>query len=207
VRRRVVGNLRAKLALFEQTQVTATSIRLPARGGDRPRAVLASYLGHFAHADAWRLVQSLFARNGWLGRLFRLHDGRLVPRWEPSGVTSLRSQVAYFRRAFHPALPLVQLGNRVALFEPDLAVALAGAPWLARWRAARAEARAGLGPGLSWPLSHLKGLGRSLRQAGQPYAYIAEEGYLAGGMKRRVLRFLFTGGVAAQPQARQPQTQ
>jgi len=49
-----------------------------------------------------------------------------------------------------------------ALFEPDLAVALAGAPWLGRWRAARVEPRAGLAPGLSWPLSQLKGLGRSL---------------------------------------------
>jgi hypothetical protein len=202
VRRRVVGNLRAKLALFERAQATATGIRLPGPERDRLRAVLASYLGHFAHADAWRLVQSLFTRHGWLGRLFGVHDGRLVPRWEPSGVTSLRSPVVYFRRAFHPALPLVQLGNRVALFEPYLAVALAAAPWFARWRLARAEARAGLGPGLSWPLSHLKGLGRSLRGAGQAYAFVAEEGYLAGGMKRRVLRFLFTGGVAAQAQAR-----
>jgi hypothetical protein len=112
----------------------------------------------------------------------------LVPRLEAL------FEPIFIRRAFHPALPLVQLGNRVALFEPDLAVALAAAPWLALWRAARAEARAGLGPGLSWPLSHLKGLGRSLREGGEAYASIAEEGYLAGGMKRRVLRYLYLPG-------------
>lgn len=96
------------------------------------------------------------------------------------------------------ALALIQIGNRVALFEPDLRLALAGSPWLARWRSARAETRPGLGPGLSWPLAAIKGLGRSLRAAGLAYAFVAEEGYLRGGMKRRVLRFLFTGGPESQ---------
>ena len=52
VRRRVVGNLRLKLAGFAQAYVTATSLRLPPAGRERLRAILASYLGHFAHADA-----------------------------------------------------------------------------------------------------------------------------------------------------------
>ncbi len=201
VRRRVVGNLRTKLAAFAATYVTQTSIRLPAVGRDQLRAQLASYLGHFAQANAHRLVQSLFVRHGWLGLLFGLHAGRLVPRWEPAGVTSFRSQVVYFRRAFHSALPLVQIGNRVALFEPDLARALGSAPWLARWRSVQVEVHHGLGEGRSWPLCQVKGLGRSLRGAGQAYAYIAEEGYLAGGMKRRVLRYLFTGTALGQPQS------
>lgn len=192
VRRRVVGNLRLKLASFARDFVTATSLRLPPPARERLRAILASYLGHFAHADAWRLSQSLFAPPGWLGSLFDWRQGRLVPRWEPAAVTSLRSQVQYFRHQFPPALVLVQIGNRVALFEPDLGLALGACPWLARWRGAQVEARIGLGPGRSWPLTAIKGLGRSLRAASLAYAFVAEEGYLRGGMKRRVLRFLYS---------------
>jgi RNA-directed DNA polymerase len=189
VRRRVVGNLRLKLAGFARAYVTATSLRLPPAGRERLRAILASYLGHFAHADAWRLSQSLFAPPGWLGRLFDWCQGRLVPRWEPAAVTSLRSQVQYFRHQFPPALVPVQIGNRVALFEPDLSLALAACPGLARWRGAQVETRGG--QGLSWPLAAIQGLGRSLRAAGLAYAFVAEEGYLRGGMERRLLRFLY----------------
>jgi hypothetical protein len=180
------------LAGFARAYVTTTSLRLPPAARERLRAILASYLGHFAHADAWRLSQSLFAPPGWLGRLFEWHQGRLVPRWEPAAVTSLRSQVQYFRHQFPPALVLVQVGNRVALFGPDLRQALAACPWLARWRDVQVETRGGLGQGLSWSLAAIQGLGRSLRAAGLAYAFVAEEGYLRGGMKRRVLRFLYS---------------
>ncbi len=87
----------------------------------------------------------------------------------------------------------IQLGNRLALFGEDLERALESAPWIGRWRQGRAEWRRGLGGGRSWPLGHLKGLGRSLRRAGRPYCFIGEEGYLPGGMKRRTLRYLFAG--------------
>ena len=105
----------------------------------------------------------------------------------------MRSQLAYFRRTFAPAVALMQLGNRVVLFGRDLQAALAVAPWLARWVDAIAEQRRGVGAGLSWPLSHIRGIGRTLRAAGLPYAFVGEEGHLTGGMKRRVLRYLFLG--------------
>ena len=216
VRRRVIGNLRAKLDAFFQepkaprasaregenpgggrNPAAGSALRLPPEPRDRLRAQLASYLGHFSHAQTGGLVHALFRRYPWLGWLFTVRQGRLRVRWEPPGVTSLRSQVVYFRRAFAPALIVLQLGNRVALFEPDLALALADAPWMARWRATRTEDRKGLGAGLSWPLSHLRGIGRSLRRADRPYAFVAEEGHLPGGMKRRVLRYLFLGAAPA----------
>lgn len=34
---------------------------------------------------------------------------------------------------------------------------------------------------------------RALRRVEQPYGFIAEEGHLPGGMKRRVLRYLYLG--------------
>ena len=73
--------------------------------------------------------------------------------------------------AYPPALVLAQIGNRVALFAPDLSLALAPCTWLARWRGTQVETRHGLGPGRSWPLDAIKGLGRSLRTAGLANLY------------------------------------
>ncbi|QVL49257.1 MAG: hypothetical protein KFB96_01630 [Thiocapsa sp.] len=206
VRRRVVGNLREKLAAFAREYISGSGLRLPPGPRERLRAVLASYLGHFAHADAHRLVRRLFDEHPWLDQLFGLVERpsgggaqtrSLQPHWQPPAVTSLRSQVAWFRRTFVPTLVLVQLGNRVAAFGPDLERLRQAVPWVERWRTTRVETRAGLDNGCSWPLSHMKGLGRGLRRAGQPYLFAAEEGYLPGGMKRRVLRYLFVGDGAA----------
>lgn len=191
VRRRVVGHLRERLAAFAKAHVHGDSLSLPSEAREHLRAVLASYLGHFAHANSHRLRVALFRRYPWLALLFDRRAQPLRPRWQPLAVTSLRSQWCYFRRAFPPALALLQLGNRVALFDPDLERALWHAPWIGRWRQGCEEQRRGLPPGRSWPLSHLKGLGRSLRAQHVAYAYVAEEGYLPGGMKRRVLRYLF----------------
>lgn len=201
VRRRVVGNLRDKLAAFERAQVGAQSLRLPVAVRERLRATLASYLGHFAHADTERLMRRLFSERPWLAWLFERHGHRLTPTWQPPTVTSLRSQVAWFRRSMArcappgapPVLTAVQLGNRVALFGDDAERARAAIPWAWRWPQTRVEARNGLGEGVSWPLSHLKGLGRGLRRAQRPYLFVAEEGHLPGGMKRRVLRYLYVG--------------
>jgi len=101
VRRRVVGNRRLKLAGCARDWVTATSLRLLPAAPEQLRAILASFLGHFAHADAWRLRQSLFAPPCWLGRLFD-RQGRLGPRWEPpaSPPCAVRSRICaiHFRR-------------------------------------------------------------------------------------------------------------
>lgn len=204
VRRRVVGNLREKLAAFERAQVSDHRLRLPSAARDALRSTLASYLGHFQHAETERLIHQLFNRYPWLGWLFRRpRGGQLRPNWQPISVTSLRSQVDWFRQSFAADLPLnatapplitaVQLGNRVALFGDDAERTQQRLPWAWRWRSMRHEQRQGLGEGVSWPLTHLKGLGRGLRHAGLPYLFVAEEGYLPGGMKRRVLRDLHIG--------------
>ncbi|NEX16737.1 MAG: hypothetical protein C1943_08935 [Halochromatium sp.] len=203
VRRRVVGNLREKLAAFEQAQVSAQHVRLPLAAREALRATLASYLGHFQHAETERLIQQLFNRYPWLSWLFRrTPGGQLRSNWQPMSVTSLRSQVDWFRQSFAadlrpdaaaPLITAVQLGSRVALFGGDAKRTQQSLPWAWRWRSTRHEQRQGLGEGVSWPLSHLKGLGRGLRKAGLPYLFVAEEGYLPGGMKRRVLRYLFLG--------------
>jgi hypothetical protein len=74
VRRRVVGNLRERLARH------AAELCRPHRGGmlldlrpeprDALRATLASYWGHFRHADSHRLRRSILRRYAWLNGLF-----------------------------------------------------------------------------------------------------------------------------------------
>ncbi|TQE98082.1 MAG: hypothetical protein FKY71_15705 [Spiribacter salinus] len=41
---------------------------------------------------------------------------------------------------------------------------------------------------LSLPLGRLRGLRRHLRRQGVPHLFVAEEGHLPGGLKRRVVR-------------------
>ncbi len=135
-------------------------------------------------------------------------SGSHAPAWE-HGSDAPASRVEEWHAAARHALPVPAArgwhGPRLgALGVPRDAGASrlcshAGAwePEAERWRTTRGEVRAGLDDGCSWPLSHLKGLGRGLRRAGQPYLFAAEEGYLPGGMKRRVLRYLYVGDGAA----------
>lgn len=71
VRRRVVGNLREKLAAFQHAHVSAHSLRLPPAQREQLRATLASYVGHFVHANSERLISQLFTDWPWLDWLFR----------------------------------------------------------------------------------------------------------------------------------------
>lgn len=109
---------------------------------------------------------------------------RLIPRWEPASVSSLRSQWRFFRRQGEE-LALMQVGNRVEAYEADAD----------RLRALRPRAkpatRPGFGQVFSLPLKALAGLRRQLRRQGIAHRFIAEEGYLRGGLKRRVLRLIW----------------
>lgn len=95
VRRRVIGALREKLDAFHRqlTAKTGESLRLDPAVREALRATLASYLGHFSHASAFNLTQSLWRRYPWLGEIIVMSpEGRLVPLWEPACVTSLLGQ-------------------------------------------------------------------------------------------------------------------
>jgi RNA-directed DNA polymerase len=79
VRRRVVSHARAALAKWERTHVRAGHINATPSHLAEIRAVAVSYLGHLAHADHRRLLQSLHARFPWLRqtllrRRFRLQQ-------------------------------------------------------------------------------------------------------------------------------------
>jgi hypothetical protein len=115
VRRRVVGNLRERLAAFQAQHIQGSSkmgyrLVLDADALYALRATLASYWGHFKHANSQRLCAALFRQYPWLALLF---DAALQPRWQPAArlIVGYKSQLWFFRRQYPLAQLLVQRGT------------------------------------------------------------------------------------------------
>jgi RNA-directed DNA polymerase len=181
VRRRVLGNLHEKLQSYAARILKPVSsgwlLDLPAQERESLRATLASYWGHFAHANSFRLRNALFKRYPWLTWLFadaQTHQ----PRWQPKGVTGFASQCRYFYRDYPADNLYLQKGNR-----------------LLRLQGAKNPEE--------YPIHWLPSLRQQSQQARQPFALITEQGFLPGGMKRRILRQLWLPG-ARLPAAPQP---
>lgn len=177
VRRRVIGNLRERLNFyttsvlggkrrrFPQTAATgAVELTLPLELREKICATLASYWGHFNHAHSYRLKQAFFHRYPWLHWLF--HNAiTLAPRWQPTNVSSFRSQCRYFSRAYPGLRLLIQKGKEFV--ELDAGTDVESSPR---------------------SLGKLRGRRSILRRQGISHCFIAEEGYLKGGLKRRTMR-------------------
>lgn len=166
VRRRVVGNL------YEKLLSLAKALWHPRAGGwhcdlnyplrEQLRATLASYWGHFNHANTRRLKNWFFQRFAWLSALYRC-EINLTPRWQPNHVTTFAQQVAYFKRHYMVPCLLLQKGNQVIE----------------------------LHCGAVYPINHINQRLQQAQQQGQAYALVTEQGYLRSGLKRRVLRQLW----------------
>jgi len=202
VRRRVLGHLRDRLRqagqLLRRPLGGGVQQRLTRPARERLRASLASALGHCRHASAVNGWRRVWRTEPWLAEWFsppwprrggaERRGGwppiRLIPCWEPASVSSLRSQWRFFRRQGEE-LVLMQVGNRVEAYEADAD----------RLRALRPRAQPATRPGFtavfSLPLRALAGLRRQLRRQGIAHRFIAEEGYLRSGLKRRVLRLIW----------------
>jgi hypothetical protein len=177
VRRRVVGNLHDRLARH------AGHLLRRVRGGlwldlhpatrAALRVTLASYWGHFHHASSHRLKHRIFQRFPWLGELFE-DPISLCPRWQPPAVTSLASQWRYFLNQFPGCRLIVQCGRQLLLS----AAWPGAAPYLG---AARITA-------WSVPIGALPALRRYAQRGASSYLFVSEQGYLKGGLKRRIVR-------------------
>ena len=177
--------------------------------------MLASYLGHFSHADAHRLTQSLWCRYPWLALIakpyfpplvnsrrkdsrlpplkkggrgeFRSHPVsiRLIPLWQPLSVSSLVSQWRFFHRQ-GPGIVLMRVGRQVEAYGEDALL-------LRRLFGLRLDERRrpGLGPCIALPPRAVPKFLARLVKTGVGYRYVVEEGYLKGGLKRRVLAAVY----------------
>ncbi len=217
VRRRVLGHLRDRLRQTDQRLErplgNGIQQRLTRPARERLRASLASALGHGRHAcfaNRWRQLWPVqpwladwfcspscsppWSRRGGAERRGGSPPFRLIPRWEPASVSSLRSQWRFFRRQ-GDELVLMQVGHDVEAYEVD-------ADRLRRLRPrAKPATRPGFAQVFRLPLRALAGLRQQLRRQGIAHRFIAEEGYLRGGLKRRVLRLIWR---PASPNSKSP---
>jgi len=196
VRRRVVGNLKNKLHQFAQqhcvqgqiNQRNYQHLQLPPASAFQLQQVLASYLGHFKHANAKRLCMALFGRFDFLPLMFALDVSgmRLQSRLSASRMQrqgrqqqSFRQQVSWFK-ANHPQhLLLVQLGRFCELYD-DGALTAAKHSSLAVRKSSR-----GFRYQAGFPLKQLANYKKDLRQQGVSYAVVAEQGRLHKRLKHR----------------------
>ena len=132
VRNRVVNNLKYKLAkyrdaMIEEFQIggkTCKRTRVQPEEANRLRQTIASYLGHFGHADSKRLVGRILLNHSWLLDLFKIEKGKLENRFETnSQFRSLRLQVNFFRIMYPDRVLLFQVGNFIELYDDDAKMA------------------------------------------------------------------------------------
>jgi len=124
VRKRVLGNLHGKLATFKAKMVVEGAVgrRRYLQLHLRPETVtalrqtLASYLGHFVHADSRRLIGGLWERHVWLKDVFVLQkDGLLRPEYEPQQrPRSMRRQYRWAWQQFGRGVPPPAQGGNPA---------------------------------------------------------------------------------------------
>jgi len=179
-----------KLILRKQCGGTAMLIRQEHR--ERLRASLCSYFGHFLHASSFKLEQNIFARFAWLKLLFNLRivdaDQRgLLPLWQPQQVNSFRGQWLWFHYHFPGVVQLIQLGRSYVCADTDLH----RLPESVRKMMRTGKTITGFAAMRLAPLHALKSVRAQLRKAQMAHLFVAEEGYLRGGMKRRVLRLIW----------------
>lgn len=123
VRQRVIGNCSAKLTAFEQQLVREEGLwrvcRFDRNVVDALQATLASYLGHYRHANSWRLQQQLWRRFYYLQYYFTVADaGRLQRRDRvPNSLRSVRKQYQFIRRSYPDALLLFKVGSFYEWFD------------------------------------------------------------------------------------------
>ncbi|MBT6651893.1 MAG: reverse transcriptase [Gammaproteobacteria bacterium] len=174
VRRRVVGHLRERLQHLQQQLIErtkkGTTLRLKQAHRQQLHAMLASYLAHIRHASSHNLLQTLWREFSWLDHVFQRPESAtatLLPRWKPERVSSFASQQRWFKQRLPGYHLLIQRGSAFLV-------------------ANHAEEE-----GREIPLNSLKSIRTNLRNRQIPHAFIAEEGYLKGGLKQRVLRLLW----------------
>lgn len=187
VRRRVVGNLYQALLRLERQLFTQPGWAcLTTDLCQRIQATLASYLGHFRHANHQRLVQQVWQRFAWLESLFQRQGTRLLPRWQARSAHSFAAQWRHFQALWPSSLIVMQRGARCYVLNDQ-------ALWLQQL--CRFPLNPTPCPGfqrsLSIPFPLLWRLLADLRRQRLAYVLVLEEGYLPGGLKQRRLREWF----------------
>lgn len=187
VRRRVIDNLQQRLQHFQKRLVKkhqqGEMLLLSRQDTQQLRATLASYLGHFKHANSWRLQQSLWKRYPFLNHIFKLEKfATLSVLNESPESRSFCQQWLYFKQHYPHGILFIQTGNHVETYNDD-ALQLKQIGY-----ALNKTARTHFEQTISIPLKCFKSLRRHLRRNQIAHSFAAEQGYQKK-IKHRVLRF------------------
>jgi len=158
---------------------------------EKLRQTLASYQGHFRHANAYNLAHAIFTKTGFLKQVFSLEEGfRLLPaNLPPFEPTGLKEQYRWFTVKFKGLCLFFQVG-RFCEFHGVLAHRYAGLFGLKP-----GPGRRGMGLRAGFHVRSLKAFKRKAMLAGISYAVVAETGFYPSGLKKRaVTEVLLFGG-------------
>jgi retron-type reverse transcriptase len=122
VRKRVINNLRSKLADYEKHLIKHEppyiKIVYDYHVLSRLMSTLSSYFGHFKLADSYRLQMSLMKRYDFLKRFFALSNGRFIRIYENArNFKALKYQYRYFKRRFYEDVLLFQVGSYFEFYD------------------------------------------------------------------------------------------
>ncbi len=175
VRKRVLGNFHEKMQWFERCIVKPQNqgvlLDLHPDNVKKLRATLASYWGHFKHANSYRLCGALVKRYSWLKLLFGFSSDwqQIYPLYEPQTPLRYKGQQGFFAQYFPQCCLLMQCGNRVHVNPP---------------RQQRNYQT------YSVPMHKLNMLRQQMQKQGVPYVLITENGYARIKNKRRAARLM-----------------
>ena len=178
VRRRVVVHLHDKLRRIEQQwQRCDGSLRCTPEQTDHLHALLASYWGHFSHAQSRKIRADIFQRYPWLQHWLHAdeHSGTLKRRDRPCHPSTLPEQWRWFRYRYPHHVLMMQVGREwKCSHDPGSGAAT--------------QRRYGLPPTQNNLRRHqLLQLQRTLTKTGQPWLVVMENGYQRNGRKQRQL--------------------
>ena len=190
VRGRVAGNLRARLRMYGDELMQGTKnihLHLHEEPLRRLRQTLASYLGHFKHANARTLTRSIFEKFAYLKELFTLDDDYCIqPRYEPVGMPIyLKEQYGWATGNYSKYCIFFQVG-RFCEFYAEQAVRYGRFFGLTP----QTDARTG-NMKCGFPVRLLRSFKQRARDARMSYIVVGERGYYASGLKKRVVTELF----------------
>lgn len=195
MRNRVIGNLRARLKVFQDEMVQYLEVKeqqfihihLRDEKVRKLRQTFASYLGHFRHANAHRLVSSLFEKYRYLKDIFVVDNkGCLRPLYEPPfEPANLRGQYRWAVERYGGHCIFFQVGSFCEFYGRQ-AERYGGFFGLKPQTGTRMNALQ-----CGFPVRYLKEFKEKAFQSGMPYIVVGERGYYPSGLKKRIVTEIF----------------
>ncbi len=152
------------------------------------RQTLASYLGHFKHADSHTLIQSIFEKYAFLKNIFSINNGYLlVPLYEPDFKPyHLRRQYRWFIGRYKDYCIFFQVGNYIEFY------GLQAEKYASLFALKVRNGMRGMGKQSGFPIKMLKRFKRRALHAHWQYIVVAESGYYTTGLNRRIITKILT---------------